>query len=256
MIADLNLPSLHQVIGWLVLITCISFGIGGIIATLDIGHYSEKSVENVTPVSISLHGAEKYLVALEMEQGSVHLSPGNSNELIRGTLKSRYSRSGPDLSYSCSGRTGFLSIRQAPSRFYEIIDKEDTWNLSLPTGRCVDLTVKCGVGDLTIDAGSLNLSSLQVDSGTGDVFIDLSSFTGKHLPVSVNAGVGGVKILLPPDSAVGAEIENGLGTRTISGLEGSDGRYYWTPDSSVGPVISLSVKQGIGDLTLTRVRNA
>ena len=205
---------------WLFVITCISIAIGGLITILDGGHYAGRTGEIVTPVLLPLKNTEKTLISLEMNQGSINLSSGTGPGIISGTLKSKYSVSGPSQSYSEAGDTGTFVISQEASRFYEIIDKEDEWNLTVSTDVPADVSINCHIGDVSVDTGSLDLSSLQIMSGTGDVLVNLSSYTGKHLPVSVYAGIGSVKILLPPYASVAADTENGIGSRTISGLEG------------------------------------
>ena len=231
MIAGWNLPSLPRIIGILFLITCISFIIGGLVAIIYPVQESETGMKQTTPISAPKNDIEKAMVSLEIEEGSINLSAGSHDELMRGTVQSWNSRSGQDLVLSRSGTTGILTLKQKSSIIRDFISNTDEWNLTLSRDISVDLVIRCGAGNLKVDAKSLNLTSLSIEAGSGEIFVDISSFAGKHIPVSVEAGFGSVWILLPPDCSVAAETEKGFGTRSVSGLEGSNGMYYSKSDS-------------------------
>ncbi|PKL59621.1 MAG: hypothetical protein CVV33_06895 [Methanomicrobiales archaeon HGW-Methanomicrobiales-4] len=178
------------------------------------------------------------------------MTSGNSDTLLCGTFRSTNLRDGPKQAYTVMDGIGMLTISQESSIFFDPIEKIEGWNISLHQTTPIDLILKSGTGDISLHTRTVNLTSLDIDAGAGDVIVDLTEWKGNHLPVSISSGLGSLSVILPQKTSIAAETDNGLGSRTISGLEGGDGHYYHTETTPGSPVISLSIKQGLGDLTL------
>jgi len=250
MIAGIRLPALQQVIIWLVIITVLSFSIGTAITILEKGSYRPVEQETVTPVQISPGDITHASITLKMDSGRINISAGAEDNLISGVITGKNGENGPDLSYKCAENVGHLNITQESTLWFDPISKEDQWNLSLGQDIPTSLGIQMGSGNLVLSTGKTNLTDLSVNQGTGDLTIDLSEWSGEHLLSSINGGVGRISIILPSETSIAARVEAGMGSRTISGLEGEEGIYYHLiPDRQV-PVISLSVNQGIGDFTM------
>lgn len=248
--AGIRLPSLRQIIIWLVIITVVSFAIGGIITKIDGEHYRTTNGDKITPVNISPNGVENAEVSLEMETGSINLSEGTDEYLLSGDISGKNTQKGPTQTFETRNGTGYLTIKQESTVALDPISKEDTWNLALCRNIPISLSIISGTGSVSYQSGSLNLTNLAIHLGTGDLLVDLSSWKGRHLPVVINAGLGSVTIILPQDASIAASLESGLGSRTISGFEGGEGSYFHTGSDHNVSAISLSIKQGIGDLTM------
>lgn len=246
----IRVPSLRQVIIWLVIISCVSFAIGGIITGIDGGKYEGTWSEKITEINVSPGDVKNTEVSLEMETGSIDISANKTDALISGTVSGKNANAGPYQSYNISDRTGYLTIRQEHSIPLDPLSREDTWNFSMGQDLPTSLSVKSGTGSVRIRPGHANLTGLFVEIGTGDLAIDLSEWRGTHLPALIKGGIGSITIILPPDTSLAANVDAGIGSRTITGLEGGDGTYYHSVPDRQAPVISLSVNQGIGDLTM------
>lgn len=251
MIEHIRIPSLRHVIIWLFAISCVSFAIGEAITILDGGKYAGTVGEKEIQVAIFPEAAERALISLEMESGRMNVSSGMSDTLLAGTIQSTYARNGPRQAYVVTDGIGTLSISQESSILFDPLEKVDNWNFTLHQEIPFDLSLKSGTGDINLDIGAAKMTSLRIDAGAGDVMVNLTRWKGSHLPVSISSGLGSLSVILPKETSIAAETDNGLGSRTISGLDGRDGQYYHTVTSPGSPVISLSIKQGLGDLTLT-----
>jgi len=245
-------PSLREVIIWLFIISMVSFAIGGVITVMDGGKYKGNVTTLTVPILIPGTSISHSQVSLILEQGVLNISAGSGDTLINGTIKSKNAIIGPVNTYSTNNQTGILKIRQESTEFFDPREIEDTWDLTLHPDIPVDLSIECNAGELNINPGSCNLTSLFITCGTGDVFINLSAWNGSHLPASISLGIGSISVLVPEDASIAADTKTGVGSRTIEGLTGSEGVYFYTGSNSESSVISLSITQGVGDLTLKR----
>ena len=246
----IRLPSLNQFIIWLFALSVISFTLGGVITTLYGGNYTDTAREKQIPVTILRQDAQNALISLEIEGGTVNVTSGDQKALLSGVIRSKNAHEGPFQSYMETNGTGMLTIRQETSMFFDPLEKEDIWDLTVCPDIPVALSVVSGTGDVSIDAGSASLTGLNIKTGTGDITLNLTGWNENHLPVTIEAGLGDILILLPKTATIGASTEHGLGSRTITGFEGADGRYYHTSPIPGASMISLSINQGLGDLTM------
>jgi hypothetical protein len=243
-------PPLKQILVWLFIISIISFAIGGAITYLDGGKSTITARERVIPVNIFTQEAQSAQISFEIDSGAVNITAGDTNALVSGKIRSKNAHDGPHQSYTVVNGTGILSLTQESSFFFDPLEKEDTWDLSLHPDIPVALSIESGAGNISVKTGSLPLTSLTIDAGAGDILVDLSRWKGIHLPVAIQEGLGTLILLLPEKATIGADIDNGLGTRTITGLEGGDGHYFHTSSLVQAPVLSVSINQGLGDLTM------
>ncbi len=252
----IRIPPLRQIIIWLAIISVVSFSIGGIITVLEGGSYKSGKNSTVTPVEIKSGEIKNAVVSLEIDSGSINLSPGTTDSLMSGNITGLHAQIGPDILYTSTEQVGHLSIKQESSLSFDPFIKEDQCDLSLRQDMPTSLSITMGSGDLRILPGRANLTDLLIDQGTGDLTLDLSRWKGTHLMGSIDEGVGSMIILLPKNASIAARVENGIGSRSIIGLDGEKGTYYHTVLERQTPVISLSVNQGIGDLTMKVVNES
>jgi|GEM_PF-4950920 len=254
--AGIKFPPLRQIIIWLFIISAISFAIGAIIAGIEGNSYKSKYQSTVTPVEIESGEIDHAIVALEIDSGSLNLSDDESMSLMSGNISGVHAQKGPDISFTSTDRVGHLNMKQESSMWLDPISKEDQWNLTLGQKVPTSLSIMMNTGDLRIKPGDANLTDLSIKQSTGDLILDLSGWKGTHLMGSIDEGIGSMTILLPADASIATRVENGIGSRSILGLDGEKGTYYHTVQDSQTPVISLSVNQGIGDLTMKVVNGS
>lgn len=245
-----RIPSMKQVAIWLFLISAGAFVIGGMITFLDGGSYHPSTGATAIPVNISSENVSNGLITLEMDSGTVNILPGDDSGLITGAVLTSNAPHGPKKSMEIVHETAIVTFSQESSFMYDPFGEEDSWNLLLHPDIPVSLSIHTGAGNVSVDAGSIPLSSLDIETGAGDIQVNLTGWKARHLAVAVEQGLGSISILLPQNATIHADIENGLGSRVISGLEGADGHYVRNRSGPDNPVISLSVMQGVGDLLI------
>ncbi len=212
----------------------------------------------------------------------------NSNDLLNADL--RYVGG---VEYSASGSQGqkyvSLTSRSDGAQIFDFLgfsfmgkDNADQlrWNIGLTTAIPLDLRLRGGVGDATIDLTGVQLSNLSYNNGVGDTTITLPASgdypfaldggvgsvtvnfaAGTPITATVNGGVGNLTLDLPDNAAVVLTKNGGLGTihtpsdfQRVSGdVNRIDSAGVWQSanySSSAENLISITYEGGVGDLTL------
>ncbi|MCK6602860.1 MAG: cell wall-active antibiotics response protein [Bacteroidetes bacterium] len=111
--------------------------------------------------------------------------------------------------------------------------------------------IQSGVGEIkAFGVNNLNFSSLAIENGVGSVYLDFSGTSTGTKSVSVETGVGEVKIVLPP--SVGVRIKDNSGffsNLTVPPQYSQKGDYHMSPNyKSAKTVIEFDVSSGIGSI--------
>lgn len=122
-------------------------------------------------------------------------------------------------------------------------------NLGSLNVRTVDL--KLGAGDMEVDlTDNRTLERLDADLGAGTCMLDLRGAWEKTVDVNVSGGIGETMIYLPENMGVRVRIDKGLGSVETRGLhrEGNDlvNGLYGESEAT----LYLSIQAGIGQITL------
>jgi len=184
-------------------------------------------------------------VEIDMAAGDLEVKSGAAT-LFEGDFDFNVPALKPDIAYAVSGETGALKVTQGSASGTH----ENKWRLSLNETTPVDLDVKLSAGDAQLALGTLNLRSLAVRLGAGDLIVDLRGTPAKSYSVRVQAGAGDTTIHLPASVGVSVSTTSLITDVNVTGLEKRDGRWI-NPKAGASPVtIELDVQHAIGDLKL------
>ena len=185
-------------------------------------------------------------VVIDMSAGDLDVNPG-TGKLFEGEFAFNMPSLKPDVAYVVKGDTGELKVSQGSSSG----NVENKWRLSLDQTTPIDLTITMGAGDATLVLGKLNLRSLAIRLGAGDLKVDLRGTPAKSYGVKVQAGAGDTTIELPASVAISASTAGLIGDSNVNGLEKRDGRWI-NPRAQESPVtVTLDVQHAIGDLRIS-----
>ena len=185
-------------------------------------------------------------VEIDMSAGELAVSSG-AEALFAGDFDFNIPALKPAIAYTVQGSTGALKVSQgSASGSYE-----NTWDLTLDEKTPIDLHVNLGAGDAQLVLGRLNLRSVDIRLGAGDVVVDLRGNPGRSYTVSLQAGAGDTTIHLPASVGISARSSGLIGDTNVSGLQKRDGRWF-NPRAVRSPVIiDLDVQHSIGDLRIS-----
>ena len=199
--------------------------------------------------SIDLDKSEMARVEIKMGAGELKVE-GGSSKLMDAGFDFNSDSSKPVVHYNASSFRGELLIEQ-PSGFHGGHNSTYKWDLRLNDKLPIDFVTHLGAGEAHLNLGKMNLRSVEIHMGVGQVELDLRGNPAKDYNVQLHGGIGQAIVHLPPTVGIVANASGGIGDITVRGLEKNNGQ--WTnPAYGHSPVtIHLDVKGGIGNITLT-----
>lgn len=81
------------------------------------------------------------------------------------------------------------------------------WKLNFSKNVPINMSIKAKVGDVTADLSKLQLNKLDIDMGTGKLYLDISGDYKKNLNVNLSCGVGETTIYFPKNIGVKVKIK-------------------------------------------------
>jgi hypothetical protein len=198
--------------------------------------------------SIDLDKSEMARVEIKMGVGELTVD-GGSSKLMDADFTYNVPSWKPVVRYSSTGFRGNLIIEQ-PSGSRGGSHVNYRWNVRLNDSVPLDISAKLGAGEARLNLGSLNLRSVAMNAGVGEVRLDLRGKPQRDYDVSVHGGVGKATVYLPPDVGVIANARGGIGDIKVRGLQKRDGMWI-NPGHEHAPVtIHLEVHGGVGEIEL------
>jgi hypothetical protein len=184
-------------------------------------------------------------VEIDMSAGELSVKSG-ATTLFEGDFDFNVSLLKPSVAYAVDGATGALKVSQGSvSGNYE-----NSWRVSLNETTPVDLDITLSAGDAELVLGRLDLRSLAIRLGAGDLVVDLRGTPAKSYAVNVQAGAGDTTIHLPASVGISARTSGFVGDVNVSGLEKRDGRWVNARADAPSVTVDLHVQHAIGDLRL------
>jgi len=204
----------------------------------------------VGPVVHEHHAVERGMatsarVEIEMSAGELEVKSG-ATTLFEGDFDFNIPDLKPAIAYAVNGSTGDLKVSQgSASGSYE-----NNWRLSINETTPIDLRLTLGAGDAQLLLGRLNLSSLAIRLGAGDLVVDLRGTPAKSYSARVEAGAGDTTIHLPASVGISVRTSSLITDVNVSGLEQRDGRWVNPRAEGSAVTVDLDVQHAIGDLRL------
>lgn len=199
--------------------------------------------------SIDLDKTEMARVEIKMGAGELQVD-GGSPKLIDASFDYNIDASKPIVHYEASSFRGELTIEQ-PSGFHGGTNSTYKWNLRLNDKLPLDIVTHLGAGEAHMSLGAMNLRSVEVHMGVGQVELDLRGKPARDYNVEIHGGIGQAVVHLPSTVGIVADASGGIGDIEVHGLEKRNGRWTNSAYEHSPVTIHLEVKGGIGNITLT-----
>ena len=202
-------------------------------------------------IAIELDKAEIVNTKFKMGVGEMNVQ-GGSAKLLEGDFSYSIPSWKPEVKYSSTGFRGTLTIDQ-PSKAKGLNSNagDYKWEVKLNDKVAQDFEFVIGVGVSKLDLSTVNIRSLDVKMGVGDLNLNLHGKPQKDYTVSIKGGVGNAEVKLPKDAGVVATASGGLGGVDTVGMT-KDGNQYVNEAYKKSPVtIRLTIEGGVGSIKLT-----
>jgi len=222
--------------------------------------------------SVGTQGARSARVELRMGAGKVNVR-GGAFDLMNATFSYNVSAWKPIVDYVVTNDQGRLLVRE-PNGTYSFSAKyRYEWDIRLNSSTPMDIEVKTGAGNasldlsdmmvrtLTVDAGAASASitgspkvmtSMDVKTGVGSVNIDLTGEWKNSATVHVDGGVGSIKLVVPKNVGVTVDAKRGIGSITMPDFTRDGNTYRNAAYGSSAITLSIDLNVGVGSVTITQ----
>ena len=217
--------------------------IGGIGSCVAVGELREETH------SVELGEVESAEIKLRMNQGKLTVRSG-TDDLMEGTFEYNVRRWKPDIDYSDFAGKGRLLIHQGKKSGIPIGKTRNTWNIVLNDTIPIALIIDFGAGKGDLDLRGLDLESLDIDMGVGDLTVDLSRSFEKDLKVTIDGGIGSAKVYLPENIGVRVDVDKGIGSVSARGMMKQGDAYTNEAFGNTETSIDVTIDAGIGSIDL------
>jgi hypothetical protein len=199
--------------------------------------------------SIALDKSEMSRVEVKMGAGELRVA-GGSPKLMDADFEYDIPSWKPNVRYNASSFRGELLIEQ-PANSNATNNVTYKWDLRLNDKLPIDLVTNLGAGEAHLNLGTMNLRSLEVHMGVGEVELDLRGNPTRDYNVEIHGGIGQAIVHLPASVGIVANASGGIGNIEVRGLEKRDGRWVNASHEHSPVTIHLDVRGGIGNIALT-----
>jgi hypothetical protein len=201
------------------------------------------------PLDIELGKAERANIELNVGAGELNAKAG-TDKLVSGTFTYNVDELKPIVESSTNGSHSIITIREPNRGHMNMGHVENTWDLNLNDHVLWDVTVNCGAGQARLDLGALNLRSLAVHLGVGQVDLNLEGAPKRDYDVNISGGVGQATVRLPKNVGISAEAHGGIGSIDVTGLEKKGDHYENGLYDKAKVNLHVKVQGGIGEIRL------
>ena len=202
-------------------------------------------------VHLDLGKAETARVEIHMDAGELRVKSGTP-KLLDADFVYNLPEWKPLVDYRDAPAAGVLTISQPGSASHLFGRTEYTWDLNMNSQRPTDFSTHMGAGKADLVLGQMNLRSVEIHVGAGELKLDLRGEPRRDYSVQVHGGVGEATVYLPKDTGISATAAGGIGEISATGLEKREGVWI-NPERLNAPVtVHLDVKGGVGQIRLVR----
>ncbi|HNT76966.1 MAG TPA: toast rack family protein [Anaerolineae bacterium] len=248
---------------WLVL-GCSFSGIN--VDTVEVGELVRETRE------VELEDAAESRVDIKMGAGELRIA-GGAESLLQADFAYNVANWKPQVDYSVTEEQGRLTIKQPKTENLNLSGNiRYEWDLRFNEAVPLDLRIECGVGDTELKLGALNvthadvqvgvgdleldlsentsLTELELDLGTGAVTVDLTGDWEHDVNVSIQGGVGQMRLVLPEAIGVRVKVDKGIGDVDASGLYRDGSTYVNKAYEDTQTRIEVNIQAGVGQIDL------
>jgi N-terminal domain of toast_rack, DUF2154 len=196
-------------------------------------------------------GAASLRAEINMAAGDLLLEGGATGAMDAGFTYDDADWKLPEVTYTVDDAgQGNLIVRQRTTHRPAMRQGRCEWVIRLNEDLLAELKVKFGAGRASLRPVGLMLARLRVDSGVGELILDLSGSWQHNMEAFVKTGIGDTTIILPHSAGIRIQTTVGLGSIDVQNLTW-DGEAYTNALYGHAPVyLDITLQGGIGKLKL------
>lgn len=193
--------------------------------------------------------AEKLDVDLQLGIGEITVKKG-AKDWVEGTAQYNIDKFVPKVKYDLRGQTGKVTIEHKGSTNVRLGKIKNIWDIELNDDIPMDLSIETGASEAELDLQGLQLEKLNIETGVGDLDVNLGGDWKKSFEADIETGVGDTTVILPSKVGVKLTTEAGIGSSNIEGfISKGKGVYVNEAYDKADVKIEVNSEIGVGDIT-------
>lgn len=215
---------------------------------------------NLTTYNLNVPSTNAKAVSVEVDFGSgeLHIDGAtNSETLASGSLDYYANRKPPVADLNDDADRADLTINSpSDSAFnFDWFGQSQTprWLIHLSPRVPISLNADLGTGNSTLDLSALNLTDLDINSGTGNTTVTFPK-PQTEIHASIDGGVGNLHLSIPDGTAARISIDTGIGNVTTDPRFTKQGEdTYETANYATSTnKLDLKIDAGVGNVEITK----
>jgi hypothetical protein len=220
------------------------------VASTTTGCYRGVRVGDLQTKSQTVERGDADAVNVEIQMGAGKLDvSGGASEL----LEASFTYNVEELNPKATSADGRLEVKDSGvdvgiTSLVDLAEFRNEWDLRFNEDVPMEMIIELGLGPSNLSLGALNLTSLSINGGAGEVTIDLTGDWRNNLEARIAGGLGDIHLRLPTDVGVRLEVDTGIGVVDASGLT-RDGNTYTNDAYGVSDVtLQIHLDGGVGNI--------
>lgn len=193
--------------------------------------------------------AEELEIALDLGVGEITVQKG-AKEWVEGNVNYNIKDLEPKVKYDLRRHKGEVVIEHKNQKRFKISEVKNEWNLKLTDDIPINLSVNTGASMANLDLQGLKLGHLDIETGVGELTVDLGGDWEKSFETNIETGVGQTTVILPSKVGVEITVEKGIGTVNLEGfISKGDGVYVNEAFEDADVILTVNTEMGVGEVT-------
>jgi len=221
--------------------------------------------------SVEQGDAESVQVEIEIGAGELDVD-GGAADLLQADFTYNVAELKPELNLSDDVLTILTPETEGMASFWDLDDYRNEWDLRFNNDVPMEMKVFLGAGRANLNVGDLTLTRLDVNTGAGEVNLDLNGSSAltrfeisagvgavtvdltcdwlTDLDAGIEAGVGELTMLLPSSACVRVTVEGGISDTNTTGLTKDGDDYINDACGQSDVMLRIDISAGIGNINL------
>lgn len=204
---------------------------------------------NEESIAVKKDKAKELDVELNLGLGEITVQKG-AKEWVEGDVLYNIKDLKPKVQYDLHQNKGEVVIKHKNVKNFRISEIKNEWDLKLTDKVPIDLKVNTGASRANLDLQGLKIARLDIETGVGELTVDLGGDWKKSFESNIETGVGKTTVILPKKVGVKITIEKGIGSTDVVGfISKGEGVYVNEAFEDADVILTVNTEMGVGDVT-------
>ena len=200
-------------------------------------------------ISVKKDKAKELDIELNLDVGEITVQKG-AKEWVEGSAKYNLKKLKPQVQYDLHRDIGEVIIEHRDQKRFKISEIKNEWNLKLTDEIPLNLSINTGAAMANLDLRGLKIAELDVETGVGELSIDLRGDWKRSFKVDIETGVGQTTVHLPSEIGVKITIDKGIGSTNVVGfISKGDNVYVNEAYEGADVILTVNAEMGVGEVS-------